>query len=338
VKKAAAPYRGTTSQEVAERAGVSRSTVSLVMSGKARGRVSPEVQETVLLAARELGYHPNAAARSLRLGRTFSIALVVANVANPFFASVLRGAEHAARKQRYAVMLLDTMNDPDWLQWVPDVLAARALDGCILYIGDPISEAEAQAFGRNIVLIEAESPSASSILLDVYQAATQATEHLIALGHTRIGYLAADYAKETFRLRFAAYEQALLKAGIAPNTQWTGRATFDVETATATATRLLRQPDTPTAIVCDDDLLAAAVYKSAAILGLHVPRDLSIVGFDDIELARLLQPELTTVAIPAEEIGKTSIRLMQKLLSGQGPSTQHVPLRLMVRGSTALPR
>ena len=290
----------------------------------------------MLRAAQELGYHPNPAARSLRLGRTFSIALVVANVANPFFAAVLRGAEHAARQQRYAVMLLDTMNDVDWIQWAPEVLAALALDGVVVYSGDWIDDAQVVKLGRNVVLIEAESPTASCVMLDIYSAAKQAFDHLLGLGHRHIGYLAADYPKDTFALRYAAYSDALREAGIVPDPQAVARSTFDIGSATSAARRLLKAR--PTAVFCDDDLLAAAVYKAAFSLGLSIPADLSVVGFNGTDLARLLQPELTTVAIPAAAIGRVSIQLMQKLIKGQKPVTQHIQLRLAVRGSTAPPR
>lgn len=328
--------KAITSQDVAARAGVSRSTVSLVMAGKAQGRVSVEVQAAVQRAAQELGYHPNAVARSLRLGRTFSVALVVPNVANPFFAAVLRGTEQSARLERYAVMLLDTMNDPDWLQWVPDVLAAHALDGVIVYGGGPIDDAQVARLGRRVVLVEAESALASCILLDVYSASRQACAYLLRLGHTRIGYLAADYPKATFTRRYEGYVDALAAAGIGYDPQLVVRTTFDLSSAAAAARRLLK--NRPTAVCCDDDLLAAAVYKAAHLLRLDIPADLSVIGFNDIELARQLQPELTTVAIPADTIGKASIKLMQKLLKQREPVTRQLPLRLVVRGSTAPPR
>lgn len=330
--------KAVTSQDVAQKAGVSQSTVSLVMSGKALGRVSQETQARVRQAARELDYHPNASARSLRIGRTFSIALVVADVANPYFASVLRGAEHAARKHHYTIMLLDMMNDPDWLDWAPDVLADRSLDGCIAYLGDPITEREVARLGPNTVLIEAESPGASSVLLDVRAGAAEAVQHLVAIGHRRIAYLAAAYPKETFRLRFEAYQAILEQNRIRFDSDLVVSARFDVDGAVAAARRLLKQVPRPTAVFCDDDLLAAAVYKAAHALGLRVPDDISITGFDDIELARILEPELTSVAIPAERVGHDAVQLMHRLLKGNPPVRKRVPLTFIQRASTAPPK
>ena len=328
--------RAATGADVARLVGVSQATVSLVMTGKADGRISTERRRRVLQAARSLGYQPNATARSLRLGRTRTIALIVPNVANPFFASVLLGAERAARGRRHAVMLLDTGEDPDWLDWIGDVLADRAADGCIVYAADPIPDRKIRRLGRHVVLVEASTRGAGSLGLDIAGGARLAVEHLLGLGHSRIAHLAADYDKETFRVRELTYRATLAAVGL-DDSGVVARARFDIESSAAAARAMLNSVPRPTAIVCDDDLLAAGVYKAARSMGLSIPDDLSVVGFDDIELARMLEPELTTVAIPAEQLGAAAVEATLAMVEGGSPQNAMISLSLRVRGSSARP-
>jgi DNA-binding LacI/PurR family transcriptional regulator len=335
--QAARNDRRTTGHDVARAAGVSQATVSLVMTNKAGGRISDDQRARVLQIARELGYQPNASARSLRLGRAHALALVVPNVANPFFSSVLLGAERAARSRGNAVMLLDTGNDVTWHRWVGDLVSSRAVDGCIVYAADPVAAKDVRRLGSKVVLVEARSPSAASIGLDVPGGVAAAMAHLFALGHRRIAHLAADYGFETFRLRADAYAAAQAAAGSKLSRDLTEASPFGIDASTLAAGRLLDRDPRPTAILCDDDLLAAGVYKAASDRRLAIPRDLSVVGFDDIELARILEPALTTVAIPAEQIGELAVDLLLKLIERGQRDVVTLPLDLRVRDSTGSP-
>jgi DNA-binding LacI/PurR family transcriptional regulator len=327
--------RAPTGRDVARRAGVSQAMVSLVMAGKSDGRISPERRDLVLRVAQELGYRPNPAARSLRLGVAHSVALIVPNVANPFFASVLLGAERAAREHRYAVMLLDTGEDPNWQDWISDVVASRSIDGCIVYAADPVPASFVRALGRNVVLVEARSRVASTIQLDIAGGTRAAMRHLLGLGHTRIAHLAAAYPKATFAARQATYRRMMAAASLPSPPALEVESSFAPEEATAAAGSLLSARPTPTAIFCDDDLLAAGVYKAASALGLRIPDDISVVGFDDIDVARLLQPELTTVAIPAEAVGRLAMSSLLSLIQSGHTTSMTTELKLRVRGSTS---
>ena len=329
--------RNPTSNDVAREAGVSQSTVSLVMNEKADGRVSRATQEAVMQVALHLGYRPNAAARTLRLGRAQIVALVVPDVTNPYFASVLRGAERTAREASYAVVLVDMGGAAGWRHWLPDVLVARGLDGCILYAGEAVDETLVRRLGRNVVLVEAEAPNAASVVLDIGGGATAAMQHLLELGHRRIGHLEADYPKHTFQMRRTVYRQALQTAGIRFRPGYVARGRFDIDSSSAAARELLAQQQRPTALLCDDDLLAAGAYKAARGLGLRIPSDLSVVGFDDIDLARILEPELTTVAIQAEHVGSEAMASFLAVAQGGRPPRIELPLALRVRGSTGPP-
>lgn len=332
--------RGVTSYAVAKAANVSQSTVSLVLAGKAAGRVSATTTALVLETARRLGYQKNELARVLRTGASRMLALAVPNVQQPFFGQILVAAELAAREADFSVILIDTTTDPDWIERLLGMFGSRLIAGCIVYASDDATEAALADVRDRIMFVEAEDPRRSGIDLDVAGGMAKVVAHLADLGHRRVGYLAADYPKATYRRRFDAFQAEVGRHGMRHDPAWRAAATFAVDRATAVAASLLSSLPF-TALFCDDDLLAAATYRAARRLGILIPADLSVVGFNDIELARMLEPELTTVAIPAEEIGRMAVRRLLGQIEDQpeGPAAAAVvDLALRVRGSTGKAR
>lgn len=328
-----------TSFDVARRAGVSQSTVSLVFGGKAVGRVGKQTQEAILQAARELGYRPNRAARTLRSGQSRLIALVIPDVSNPYFAAVLQGAEQAARQAGYAVLLAQVRDEQDWQQMVLDALTARTVDGFLLCEIEPPTESEHKALQGRALMVNASSQILPALQLDVTTGMQDAMKHILDLGHRKIAHLAAAIDTETFHRRHRAYLEALRRAACPLTDAYQARAPISIAEAHQAAYRLLQQSEPPSAIVCDSDVLAAGVYKAARELGRTIPYDLSVVSFDDSLIARILDPELTTVAIPASAIGGQALQLLLALLEeGQLPAQSRVPLEMVVRGSTATVR
>lgn len=327
-----------TSFDVAKRAGVSQSTVSLVLNGKAAGRVSPRTQEAVLRVAQELGYQPSLAARTLRLGRTHVAALIIPDVSNPVFAAVLQGAEQAARQRDYTVVQVSTGNDPDWQQRIVHALATRSIDGFILWALDLPESSQLELLRGNAVIVDGYSPAFPSLLLDIEYGASAALRHLLDLGHRRIAHLAANIDVETFRVRQRVYERLLKEANISLREEYQATAGLDIEESCSAALDLLRGPEPPTAIFCDDDLMAAGVYKAAREMHLQVPADLSTVGFSDGLVAQLLDPPLTTVSIPMQELGQRAMKLLLTgLETDLSPFVETIPLGFVVRESTASP-
>lgn len=328
-----------TSFDVARSAGVSQSTVSLVLSGKATGRVSRQTQETVLRVARELGYQPHMAARTLRLGRTHVAALIIPDVSNPVFASVLQGAEQAARLHDYTVVQVSTGNDVDWQQRIMHALATRSIDGFILCSVDLPESANLELLRGNAVIVDGYSPEFPSLPLDIEYGATAALQHLLNLGHRRIAHLAAHIDVETFRIRQRVYERLLNATHIPPpGPAYQTTSGVDVEEAFHAALELLSLQEPPTAIVCDDDLMAAGVYKAARNLHRAIPADLSVIGFADSLVAQLLEPALTTVGIPTLDVGRRAIELLLSSLEADiPPAGEMIPLNFVVRASTAAP-
>ncbi len=328
-----------TSFDVAKQAGVSQSTVSLVLNGKASGRVSTHTQEAVRRAAQDLGYQPSMAARTLRLGRTHVAALIIPDVSNPVFAAVLQGAEQAARLRDYTVVQVSTGNDPDWQKRIVHALATHSIDGFILWALDLSDSTQRDLLRGNAVIVDGYSPSFPSLLLDIEHGASAALRHLLSLGHRRIAHLAAHIDVETFRVRQRAYELLLSEAGIPLRADYLATADVNLEESCRAALDLLRRPEPPTAIYCDDDLMAAGVYTAARKLHLRLPADLSIVGFSDGLVAQLLDPALTTVAIPMMELGQRAMEiLLTGLESELNPFVERIPLDFVVRESTASPR
>jgi DNA-binding LacI/PurR family transcriptional regulator len=322
-----------TSVDVARRAGVSQSTVSLVFSGKGRGRVSETTQERVRRCARELGYRPNVAAQALRLGTSRAVALLVPDVTNPFFSRVLRGAQRSAQAAGYTVALVDTANDRRWEAQSFEALRAGPVDGYLLF---EVAAPEALGPDAHVVMMEAEAPGRPWVRFDAEGGAAAAIEHLLELGHRRIGHLAAAFDAPTFHLREAARQRVLSEAGLDPGAQPRALTPITIDDARAVAHTLL--DDQPTAIFCDDDIIAAGLYLAVRERGLSVPRDLSVIGFDDMDFARVLEPPLTTVALDAEQLGASGFELLEGRMAGRRTRRRLVlPAELLVRGSTAAP-
>ncbi|MFP8886207.1 LacI family DNA-binding transcriptional regulator [Streptomyces mangrovi] len=354
-----------TSRDVARAAGVSQAAVSLVLGGKWRGRVSPGKAAAVREAARELGYRPNLAARSLRLGRTRTALLVVPALTNEFFARLHAGAARVAAEHGFGVVLYPS---PEGVGPARDPFdsAGAALDGVIASSMASEALAALRSGGElPLVMLDSEpenTQAAATVNLDIADGMRQAVGHLLELGHRRVAHIAAAVDSWTFEVRSAALTEALETAGCPPPPVWT--AGLDVADGTRAAARALAAVPRPTALVCDDDVLAAGACKAVRRLGLRVPEDVSVTGFDDLTLARAVEPELTTVRLPAEEAGAAGMRALLAVLDGRKEGAvpdgrkegavpdgrtreaggsgspawvTTLPVRLTVRGSTAPP-
>ncbi|MGW0411254.1 LacI family DNA-binding transcriptional regulator [Streptomyces collinus] len=325
-----------TSRDVAQAAGVSQAAVSLVLGDKWRGRVSEATAERVRAAARELGYRPNLAARNLRLGRTRTVLLVVPALTTEFFAGVYTGAARVAARHGFGVVLYPS---PEGIGPARDPFASAqaALDGVIA--SSMAADALTAIRGDQLPLVMLDSDpegslGAATVNLDIADGVRQVTEHLLGLGHRRFLHLAADVPSWTFELR--ARELAARLAAVPGTAIRTAAAPISIDDAVAAAEAALTRPGPrPTAVVCDDDKLAAGAYKAIRRLGLRVPDDISVTGLDDLALATALDPELTTVRLDAERFGERGMEALLAVLDGRDPEGEDIPVELVVRGSTA---
>ena len=323
-----------TSVDVARAAGVSQSTVSLVLSGKGRGRISARTEAAVRRAAEELGYRPNAAARALRTGAARSVGFVVPDVTHPFFGKTMRGAQEAAWTAGYAVALVDVPLDRP-LEAPLEALRAGTADGFLYFSVEPPAR---RPGGEQVVVIEASPQGFPWVRLDTEGGTDAALAHLLELGHRRIGHLASRVQYPTFQIRTERWRAALEGAGVDPVPElWAGSG-FEFEDAARAAGTLLDAAEPPTAILCDDDILAGGAYLAARERGVRIPEDLSVAGFDDLDFARVLSPPLTTVRADAGRLGAVAFGTLARAIAGEEPEAgQVLPVELVVRASTAPP-
>ncbi len=331
-----------TTHDVAKRAGVSQPTVSLVLSKNARARVSAETRERVLLAARELGYVPNVVARSLVRSRSYAIGVIVPDLRNPFFADVVSGAERVASEEGYAVLLCETREIPR--ERHIQALLERQVDGIMVDAVGGASMTEPMMAGVNLVVIDEPPDRWPGVASDALGAGRLAAEHLLSLGHQRFGFLGPATNVHAVRMRERGFVTTLSARGIHIESGAMRRVPATAAGGQTGMHALLALPARPTAVFCSNDLVAAGALKVCSIEHVRVPDEMSIVGCDDIELASLLVPSLTTIAIPARELGARAARLLLQAMSRQEPDTRTsrpqrtIASRLVVRGTTASPR
>lgn len=322
--------RRPTSFDVAREAGVSQTTVSLVLRQAHRGRVSPETVARVLEVADRLGYRPNEVGRSLKGGASRLIGLAVPDVTDPYFTTVMRGAEESAWASNHMVGLLATRGKESVGRLVDAVLGSW-MTGLVICGPTPSELAGLAAIADRTVVLDGDAPDLrASIAYDIHAGMTAAVEHLTALGHTVIGQVTSTSEAQTVQRRRDSFERLRPRA---PRLSVTYRLGAGQTIRDVTA--FLRTNTDITALVCDTDTLAAEVLAAAADLGLDPPRDLSVIGFNDSDLARTVRPALTSVALPAADAGALAIELLTNQRSAERRHT--LATQLVVRDSTTTP-
>lgn len=309
-----------TIRDVASQAGVSAMTVSRVINGSPD--VNAKTRERVEQVIAELGYVPNNLARSLWQQTTGTIALVVPDIANPFFMLILRGVDSVARQHGYRVLLCNTESDlarED--EYIQDVLARR-IDGLLIIPASDQSRSHLRLVQQHnvpFVLIDRviEGLKCDAVLGNNVGGGQQLTEHLLAAGHQKIAILHGSLDISTSRDRLQGYRRALEEAGIAWNPLLAQEASVDVQGGYQAMQRLLSHKERPTAVFAINNLMAVGVVQALREHGLEVPRDMALVCFDDIELASQLFPFLTVMAQPAETFGTVAAQLLLERMHGR---------------------
>lgn len=331
-----------TRDEVAKRAGVSTAVVSYVMNDGPRP-VARETRARVLAAIEELGYVPNHMARSLKLRRSYTVGVVIPDITNPAYAEVAKGMEEIFSGSGNLLLLCDSENDAERERQFVDRLRRRQVDGVVLIpSGDPRDAVRPlTAAGIATVLVEHEVRGLPSLVVDEHAGGRLGTEHLIRLGHRRIGLIRQKPSHRLSRHRFDGYRQALEAHDLVYDPVLVIETEGGAGEAADAAGRLLHLERPPTAIFTHNDVMAVGVLHAVKHAGLQVPQDISVMGYDDITLAAYLSPPLTTVRFPHREIGRRAAQMLNDIGSGQPPerhdSSAVLTPRVIVRGSTTSP-
>jgi LacI family transcriptional regulator len=325
--------------DVARRAGVSSMTVSRVINDSAR--VSPDTRRRVEVAIAELGYVPSRLARGLIRQRTGTLGVIVPDVANPFFTLIVRGAEDVARRAGYRALLCDTRADLEVEREVIEELIAHRVEGILIA---PVSDRSKPhlrrlaSFGVPFVLVDRAVPGVDCdvVLGDSAAGARRLVEHLVGLGHRRIGLIVESDEVSTARDRHQGYLEALRAAGIEPDAELVVRSTVDPEGGLEGMRRLLQLAEPPTAVFTVNNLVAVGAIEAVRERGLEVPDDVALVCFDDIDYATRLYPFLTVMMQPAETFGTLGTQLLLERMDGRAELRSRVvvlPAEFIVRRS-----
>jgi LacI family repressor for deo operon, udp, cdd, tsx, nupC, and nupG len=330
-------------KDIAKAAEVSHSTVSRALSDSAL--VNPETKARIQRLAQEMGYSPDAQARSLVMGRTQAIGVVVTTLTDPFIAEVVEAIESTAVDHGYTVILASSKAEPDREIAAVEVLRSKRVDGVIVTSSrvGALYQNLLDQLGVPVVLLNSHStqsgPYTFSIAVNNRHGAHLATDHLIQLGHRRIAYITGPAAHSDDMERLAGYRQALTEAGYAPDPHLVVAGTGRVGGGERALPRLLSLEQPPSAVFCYNDMTAIGLLHAARQAGLSVPHDMAVVGFDDIPLALYVYPPLTTIAQPKIEMGKQAMEMVLALMPGGDPdsatvSNTVVEGRLIVRASS----
>lgn len=328
----------TTLEMVAKEAGVSMATVSRIINGTAK--VSTERKHAVEAAIAKLKFRPNAAARGLALGKSSTIGVITQAIDSPFYGEGVRGIEDYLQQRGYAALFMSgNWNEEDETRCMSELLSRR-VDGIIIFSGR-LEDRELAMYAKQVPIVVSgrnlDAPGIFSLQVDDEQGAMLATQHLIELGHQRIAFIAGILDHPDAAERFKGYRRALANAGIAHDPKLVAPGDFHEEGGVDATLRLLNSGSKFTALFCVNDQTAygacLALYRS----GLSVPRDVSVVGFDDLHSSSYRVPPLTTVRQSIRVLGESSGAAMLQMLQKQRPNVSLPRVELIVRESTAAP-
>lgn len=329
-----------TLDDVAKRAGVSTATVSRCLNTP--DRVVEKTRDRVMAAVEALGYTPNFGARVMAAQRTFTIGAIIPTMENAIFARGLQAFQETLHGHGYTLLVASSAYDPQIEQEQIKALVARGADGLLL-IGQDRDAAVYDYLGRQqvptlIAWTFAPDAPLSTVGFDNHAAMSALTRAVLDKGHRRIGMISAPVeGNDRARERVEGVRAALAAAGVAADALTVVEAPYDVEQGAEAFAALMELPQRPSVVMCGNDVQAAGAVMRARQMGLRVPQDVSVTGFDDMEIARLTNPSLTTVAVPHREMGEHAAEALVKMVTGQDGATHaRLDTRVVERGSLGL--
>ncbi|MFF5262707.1 LacI family DNA-binding transcriptional regulator [Actinomadura viridis] len=326
-------------KDVARHAGVSVATVSRVLNDSVP--VLPGTRDRVLAAVAELGYRPNAVARSLRTDATRTIGLVIGDILNPFFTELARAVEDEARALGYSVVIGNADERPDRQDHYVGTLLERRVDGLLLC---PTAEVtplvrDMVRDGRPLVFLDRTLPGLDvpAVRVDGGAAIAELVRHLYALGHRRVAFITGPALLSTGRERTEAFTAAMRAHGLPVRPEYLEAGDFQAASGRAGAARLLDLPEPPDAIFVGDNLMALGALDEIRARGLRIPQDVALACYDDLPWFTHLDPPVTAVAQPVRELGRRAVRVLAGRMEGRAVSSVVLPARLVVRRSCGEP-
>jgi DNA-binding LacI/PurR family transcriptional regulator len=329
----------STIRDVASLAGVSHQTVSRVINGTEK--VNPETRDKVEQAIVSLGYLPNAIARSMASGETRTLACISPNLTDYTFASIIEGAEIEARNQGYYLLSSSSSDTDTFSKLISELIGHKRVDGLIVI--NPYADSRYEFIPANFpaVLVGANSRDASinSVSLDDEQVAFDAVQHLISLGHRRIAMITGPMEEDCSQDRYKGYARASGEAGIEVNPAWIIEGDWSATSGLKGMESLLKQGQIPSAIFAQNDRMAMGVIHTAHANGLVVPRDLSVIGVDDMPLSSYFLPPLSTMRQDMPGIGQSVSKILIDLVNKTDTQPRQIKVKgeLIVRQSTTRP-
>jgi LacI family transcriptional regulator len=329
---------------VAALAKVSIATVSRTINHVRS--VNPEMAKRVWAVVEELDYFPNTQARSLVSGRSRLLGLIVSEITNPFFPELIQGFEDIAVKNNYEILVSSTNYDPKRMALCIRRMIERKVEGVAVMtfgIEEPLLDQLAE---RNIPLVFVDAAPKhsriSTLKVDYAHGIRQGVQHLAALGHRNIAFVTGPLRLGSAQARLAAFHTAIEECGIQPNEKWVVEGDHSLEGGIRAMERLLESSDMPTAVMCSNDMTAIGVLHKSHRAGLKVPQDLSVVGFDDIQIAHVILPPLTTIQMSCFELAKSAVDALRAHVENpDDPGLKqeyNIRTNLVVRESTGFPR
>jgi len=328
--------------EIARRAHVSTATVSRTLNQS--GAVRPDTARKVWRAAAALNYYPNSHARALASGRSRLLGLIVSDITNPFFPELVHSFEALATAQRYDVILTSTDYQTAYMTNCVRRMLERKVDGVAIMTSEMDMALIKDLARRGVPLVFMDvgrvGPRMSHVLIDYANGIRQGVDHVMDLGHKRVGFITGPLDLHSARTRRQAFLDGLRARGINPDPKLVREGTHTADGGEQAMTALLKQSKRPSAVVCSNDWTAIGALHAIDAAGLRVPDDVSVVGFDDIPLARYTSPPLTSVRMSAGDVGSTAFDALFRLIGGERleGDVYQVPTQLVVRRSTTRPR
>ncbi len=338
------PVRSPTLRDVAQGAGVHPATASRALNPTTRDLVNEETASRVIQVAESLGYRPNPIARSLKTARSATVGLVLPDLTNPLFPPIVRGIEDILGPAGYNAWIVNTDNDPKREESQIQSLRSRHVEGLIIAtarLEHPLLE-QLHAHGVPMVLVNRRMATSdiASVTADDATGIATAVRHLVDLGHRRIAHLAGPQDTSTGRVRRRAFSQALRDHGLQDDPALVAECDYWTEGEGARAFRALLDRGSPfSAVIAGNDLLALGSYDVITERGLSCPRDISVVGYNDMPFIDKFRPPLTSLRVPHYEVGAESARLLLETLGtpNRHPRSVLLPVSLVVRQSTGPP-